>query len=137
MHRYLFPTALLLALGASCLFGSNPDALSATSQATGQGGTVEGTIVDPDAAAIAGTSVALTNGVTSYNQVVKTGSDGSFRFANVPPNTYVLQVEQPGLSEVYSDDQCADASSDWKQKVQLALAGTQQTCNRRGDPGHS
>lgn len=133
LHRYLFPTAFLLAIGASCVFGSNPDNLNTASQATGQGGTVAGIVTDPDAAFIAGVSVVLTNGVTNYSQAVKTGTDGSFRFANVPPNTYVLTVEQPGFQK-YTQTINVRTQVPIEQKIQLALAGTQQTVTVEAAP---
>lgn len=41
--------------------------------------------------------MSLTNGVTNYTQTVKTGTDGSFRLVNVPPNQYVLDISSPGF----------------------------------------
>src|SRR6478672_7669945 len=67
------------------------------SQASGKGGTIQGTVSDPTGAVVADAAVSLTNGVTNYAQTVKTGTDGSFRLVNVPPNQYVLDVSSPGF----------------------------------------
>lgn len=61
-------------------------------------GTVVGTIVDPNGAVVPGASVTLANSLTGYSRTVNTGTDGSFRFNDVPPNNYQLSASAPGFS---------------------------------------
>jgi len=66
-------------------------------QATGKGGTIQGTVSDPSGAVIADAVVSLTNGVTGYTQTSKSASDGTYRLTNIPPNQYTLDVSSPGF----------------------------------------
>ena len=132
MSRYLTTsTVFFIALSASGLYANNPT--PAYAQATGQGGTIQGAVTDPSGATIAGVSVSLTNGVTSYNQSIKTQADGTFRFTNIPPNTYVLQIEQPGFQK-YSQTIPVRTQVPIQQNVALALAGTQQSVTVEATP---
>jgi hypothetical protein len=72
--------------------------LRAAPQASGMAGTVTGTVADPSAASIAGAKVSLDNALSGYHVVVQTDATGAFRFVNVPPNTYMLQVAAAGFA---------------------------------------
>ncbi len=137
MIRFLFPsTAVLLALSAPCLFGLTVTFATASvsaTQATGQGGTVQGVVSDPTAAPVAGLAVSLTNGVTGYSQSVKTQADGTYRFTNIPPNTYTLQVDATGFQK-YSQTINIRTQVPLEQNVVLALAGTQQSVTVEATP---
>jgi len=43
-------------------------------------------------------TVTIGNAVTGYSQTVATGTDGVFRFNNVPFNTYVVTASATGFS---------------------------------------
>lgn len=92
----------------SCFGGSRgfgllllPSLLFVAANAGGQSissGTVAGAVRDPSAAAVVGAAVELRNPVTGYHQQQLTDSTGSFRFRNVPFNTYQLTTSVPGFS---------------------------------------
>lgn len=84
----------LLLLGVSIL----PSATFA--QSLGNAGTIQGTVVDPSGAAVAGADVSVHNPITGYSQTVKSASDGSFKLQNIPPNQYHLDVKASGFSDV-------------------------------------
>jgi hypothetical protein len=128
-------TTLVMALSAPCLFGINPTSANAiaNTQATGQGGTIEGVVTDPTNARVAGLAVILTNGVSGYSQSVKTASDGAYRFANVPPNTYTLQIESAGFQK-YSQTVNVRTQVPIEQNVALVLAGTTQSVTVEATP---
>ncbi len=112
--------ALLLICCAAanmCAFGS---------QATGNGGTVEGVVTDPSGAVIAGAKILLTNSVTQYEQSASTGTDGSFRLANIPPNQYHLEVTSAGFQR-YTQDIPIHSQVPVEVKAVLALAGSTET----------
>ena len=67
----------------------------AFSQSLGNAGTIEGTVVDPSGAAVAKATVTIRNPVTGYTQAASTGTDGSFRLSNIPPNPYHLEITAP------------------------------------------
>jgi Carboxypeptidase regulatory-like domain len=76
---------------------------SMLAQSLGNTGTVEGTVVDPSGAAIPGAQVTLHNPLSNYTQSASSGSDGSFRIGNVPPNTYHMEVTAPGFEQFAQD----------------------------------
>lgn len=140
MIRNLFfsSTALVLAWGAPSLFSADVSTntttpTTATTQATGQGGTLKGVVTDPSNAPVAGVTVSLTNSVTRYDQTVKTEPDGAFRFNNIPPNTYTLQIEDPGFQK-FSQSINVRTQVPIEQNVILALAGTTQTVTVEAAP---
>jgi hypothetical protein len=85
-----------LALGALCL--SVLLAQFSFAQSLGNAGTIEGTVLDPSGAAVAKATVTIHNAVTGYKQAAVTASDGTFRFSNIPPNPYHLEVTASGFS---------------------------------------
>ena len=89
--KFAFHLALLLAITAGTV-----QTLSA--QSLGSAGTVTGVVVDPNGAVVPNASVTIANPVTGYTRTVNTGSDGSFRFTDVPPNTYSLGVSASGFN---------------------------------------
>src|SRR5438094_1784443 len=69
--------------------------------ATAQGlssGTVTGGVADPNNAVVPNATVTIENAVTGYKRSVNTGTDGAFRFDNVPLNNYVYSVSASGFS---------------------------------------
>src|ERR1022692_4043522 len=60
-------------------------------------GTVDGSVVDPSGASVAGAQVTLTNTGTQEKHAQTTGGEGSYQFVNVIPGQYRLDVEKPGF----------------------------------------
>ncbi|MDQ2711901.1 MAG: TonB-dependent receptor [Acidobacteriota bacterium] len=123
MNQLVSPTRVLALVIASLMCGSFP---AGAAQATGNGGTVSGTVVDPDGASVAGAQVILSNAVTGYQQPTKTDSTGAFRLTNIPPNQYHLEVTAPGFM-VYTQDIPIHSQVPVQVKAALALAGSTQT----------
>ena len=67
-------------------------------------GSIVGTVNDSSSAALASTTVALTNVATGDRRTVVTASDGSYRFVNLVPGTYRIEIEHPGFKR-YTRDQ--------------------------------
>src|SRR5438552_17980973 len=61
-------------------------------------GSVSGTVTDPNNAVVPNATVTIENAVTGYKRSVNTGTDGAFRFENVPFNNYVYGVSAAGFS---------------------------------------
>ena len=119
-----FRQACLVA--ALLLLAGGAGTLTATGQATGNGGTITGTVVDPTGAVVAGADVTLTNSVTNYSQSVKSGADGSFRLVNIPLNNYGLSVTAPGF-ETFHQDVSVRTLVPLQLHAALVLAGATQT----------
>src|ERR1700682_655716 len=93
IHRFILPTifrSLLLTLTLVLSYSAFGQSLTA--------GTVSGTVMDPNNAVVPNATVTIENSVTAYKQTVTTGSDGVYRFNNVPPNNYVFSASAPGFT---------------------------------------
>jgi hypothetical protein len=100
-------------------------------QSLGNAGTIEGTVVDQTGAGVPNAKVTLRNALTGYMQTISTGSEGSFRLVNIPPNPYRLEVTASGFS-VSSQDVEIRNSIPVQVKATLALAGGQTTVTVEG-----
>lgn len=98
------------------------------SQATGNGGTIQGTVKDPSGAVVSGAEVTITNPVSGYSQSVKSGTDGTFRLLNLPPNQYHLQITLSGF-QTYQQDVAVRTQVPIQVNAALALAGSTETVN--------
>src|SRR6516225_4841763 len=67
-------------------------------------GSIVGTVNDSSGAALASTTVSLTNTATGDRRAVITASDGSYRFVNLVPAAYRIEIEHPGFKR-YTRDQ--------------------------------
>jgi hypothetical protein len=72
-------------------------------QSLGSAGTIRGKITDPSGAVLANATVNLSNDLTLYRREAKTSASGEFRFANIPPNVYHLDVTAPGFEHHHRD----------------------------------
>lgn len=61
--------------------------------------TLEGYVLDPSGAAVAGADVVLENALTGYRIQVHSSEAGAFRIANIPFQDYQLTVRKPGFLE--------------------------------------
>ncbi len=84
----------------------------------GNSGSIEGVVKDETGGVVAGARVEISNPVTGYRRETVTGSDGSFRFANVPFNPYHMVVSAAGFSS-YTQD--ADVRSTVPTTAQVSL----------------
>ncbi len=73
-------------------------ALNASAQSLGNAGTINGMVLDPSGSAIPNAAVSIRNSVTGYSQSAVSGSNGSFRLVNLPPNPYRLEVKVAGFA---------------------------------------
>jgi len=97
----------------------------AVSAQVGNSGSIEGTVKDPSGGAVPGASVEIGYGVSGFVRTTTTGADGTFRFTNVPFNTYHMTVSAKGFGP-YSQD--VDVRSAVATNVQVALkVGTEAT----------
>jgi Carboxypeptidase regulatory-like domain len=69
----------------------------------GNSGSIEGVVKDSSGGVVANAAVEIVNPVSGFRRESTTGSDGSFRFANVPFNPYHLTVTAVGFA-TYTQD---------------------------------
>jgi hypothetical protein len=60
-------------------------------------GTVQGTVTDPTGAVVPGANVSITSAISGYKQATTTGSNGFYRFSNVPFVVFTLHAEAKGF----------------------------------------
>jgi hypothetical protein len=93
-QRSIFSIAFAFLVSGLVFFGA-----SAPARAQGlNSGAVTGVVVDPNNAAVPNATVTIANSVTGYTRVVTAGSDGTFRFDNIPPNNYELDASAAGFA---------------------------------------
>jgi hypothetical protein len=101
--------ALLLSFGFSAIPGRAQ---------LGNSGSIEGVVKDASGGVIAGAKVEVSNPVSGFMRGSITGSDGSFRFTNVPFNPYHFVASAAGF-ESYTQD--VDVRSTVPTTLQVSL----------------
>ena len=69
----------------------------------GNSGSIDGVVKDPSGGVITNATVEITNPVSGFTRKTTTGSDGSFRFTNVPFNPYHLTITVAGFASFTQD----------------------------------
>ena len=86
----------------------------------GNSGSIEGVVKDPSGSSVAGATVEITNPISGFHRDnAVTGTDGSFRFTNVPFNPYHLVVPLRRASHSITQD--VDVRSTVPTSLQIAL----------------
>src|SRR5579864_1462896 len=68
-------------------------AVAAFAQVDYSTATLKGTVVDPQGAVVSGATVTVTNNATGIKRTTRSGSDGSYQLAALPPGTYQITFE--------------------------------------------
>lgn len=87
-----------LVLAALSLFS-----ICGLSQSLGSTGTIEGTVLDPTGAVVAGATVRISNPITRYQKSAETDANGGFVFRNVPFNHYHISITLKGFGPLAQD----------------------------------
>jgi Carboxypeptidase regulatory-like domain len=111
--RRILALSLLGLLCACTFFG----------QSLGNAGTVEGTVTDASGAAVPKAQITIHNSVTNYRQATVSGSDGTFRLTNLPPNSYHLEIRASGF-DPFVQDIAIRSAVPFQVKASLTVAGS-------------
>ncbi len=84
----------------------------------GGGAAVEGIVVDQTGAVIPTASATMVNKLAGYQRSASVDQHGAFRFSNVPPNPYHIEISAPGFETLYRD---VDVRSSVPVLLKLAL----------------
>ncbi|MBA3439244.1 MAG: carboxypeptidase regulatory-like domain-containing protein [Pyrinomonadaceae bacterium] len=95
---------LLLLLGASLAF---PTDTWAQVQATGS---ISGTVLDPNSAALSGVQITVTNPATGLTREATTDDEGRYRIPVLPTGTYQVKFTQTGFSTAQVDNVIVEAA---------------------------
>jgi hypothetical protein len=89
--------------GLSILFTQMAMLAIITSAQLGNSGSIEGVVKDPSGGVVGNVTVEISNPVSGFHRKTTTGTDGSFRFTNVPFNPYHLVIIAPGFASFVQD----------------------------------
>ncbi len=92
-------------------------------------GSLDGTASDSTGAFIAGASVTATNTETGQFRSTHTDPNGSFRFTELSPGTYELQISHPGFSNYSRHELNIAVGQSVHLSAMLQLAGSTATVN--------
>src|ERR1700689_2027691 len=101
---------------------------------SGNSGSIEGKVKDPSGSTVAGATVEITYPVSGYTRTATSGSDGSFRFTNVPFNPYHLVVTATGFSS-YTQDVDVRATVPVSVQVSLKIGSAEQSVTVEANGG--
>jgi hypothetical protein len=102
-------------------------ALSSALFAQTSTGEVNGTVTDPNGAAVAGATVKLINQATKIETQATPNESGYFIFVNVQPGTYSLRVEAKGFKAAEIPGFVVGVSQTTTQNVSLTVGEVSQT----------
>src|SRR6266849_3452082 len=108
-----FRKTILLVFGFSLLFRAVPGWAQ-----LGNSGSIEGVVKDSSGGVVPNATVEIAYSVSGYRRQVTTGSDGAFRFTNVPFNTYHFVATASGFAAFVQD---VDVRSAVPTTVQVGL----------------
>jgi outer membrane receptor protein involved in Fe transport len=100
---------------------------SAVAQSQATGGNIEGRVVDPNGAAVAGATVAATNQQTGLEKSATSNDEGLFSIILLPPGTYTVRTNASGFSGSEVKDVTVTVGSHTPVDVKLTIGGTTAT----------
>ncbi len=83
---------------------------------------ISGIVADPSGAVVAGAEVVLHNSGNGAQQVTTVAAEGSYRFANLAPGRYRIEIATQGFKSYSHDDLVLSADGTLKLDITLALA---------------
>jgi len=118
---FMFVVALSLALVATSAFAQ-----------TSTTGSIEGTVTDPNGAAVKGATVTATSPNLIKAQSATTGDTGGFQIGNLPPGQYKVTIEASGFAKYTSADFSVNLGRTSTADTQLQLATATATVQVTG-----
>ena len=88
---------------------------------------------DAQGGVIPGATVVLTNTATNERREGVTGEDGTYRFVNLVPGTYRLEVELPGFQRYVRDQIVVNIQSSPRIEATLQLGSLEETVSVTGE----
>jgi Carboxypeptidase regulatory-like domain len=90
-------------------------------------GNIQGTVVDPQDAAVSGANVTGRNMDTGLNVVATTTSAGVFALSNLPPGRYAVSVEAQGMKKYNQEGITVGTNSTVGLDIKLQVGSTTET----------
>ncbi len=99
-------------------------AVTAFAQSQATTGNIEGRIVDPNGAAVPGSTVTATNQQTGLEKTATSDSEGNYRIILLPPGTYTVRAAGQGFTQSEFRDVAVTVGSKTPLDVGLSVGGT-------------
>lgn len=93
---------------------------------------VSGTVEDNTGAVVSGASITLTNPATQATQTTTSNGSGFYRFSELPPGTYSLNVTAPGFKPEILDNVAVSAETPRIVDLKLQIGQASQTVTVNG-----
>jgi len=123
MRNHISPVVkfffLLTFIASVCLAGF--------AQSQANSGNIEGRVVDPNGAIVAGATVSATNQQTGLEKSTVTKDDGTFSIILLPPGVYSVVIGAPGFSKAEVKDVTVTVGSHAPVDVVLSVGSTTAT----------
>lgn len=97
-------------------------------------GTIEGSVLDPTGAAVAGAHLAATQEATGAAFETTSGPDGLFTFAVLPVGVYTIEVQHSGFATLTRKNVTLNVGARLNLEFTLSLAGQTQAVTVTGEP---
>jgi hypothetical protein len=90
-------------------------------------GSIVGVVADSSGSVLQGAAVVLTNTATSERRSATTGDDGSYRFVNLIPGTYKLEVDVHGFRHYIRQNVEVNVEAVVRNDVKMELGNVSET----------
>src|SRR5262245_46739585 len=129
MKTMSFSPSSLLTLSFFVLFVAALSVLlPQVTAAQGLTGALIGTVKDEQGAAIPGAQVRVTSqALIGGPRIIATDETGRFRFPNLTPGSYMLDIEIPGFAPIHEQDIQIGAAATMERTVVLKVAGVAES----------
>ena len=114
-----------------------PLAFATSSAAQSFVGSIRGTVVDPQGAAVKGAAVLVTDEATGVPRAVETDDQGRYEAPNLQPGTYKVEVMAASFKKVERTDVLVRASGTALVDVTLEVGGVTETITVSGEAANN
>ncbi|MGE0407075.1 MAG: carboxypeptidase regulatory-like domain-containing protein, partial [Candidatus Korobacteraceae bacterium] len=90
-------------------------------------------VTDPQGSVIPGATITLTNNATGERRTANSGADGSYRFVNLVPGNYKLEIESAGFRRYTRDQIEVNVDTIVRVDVPMQLGNLEQTVEVVGE----
>ena len=123
MKRNLLPLRRFLLIFACTISIS----IGVFAQSQANSGNIEGRVLDPNGAAVAGATVTATNQQTGLEKSATTNNEGDFSIIVLPPGIYSVRTNAGGFAQSEIKDVTVTVGSHTPLEVKLSVGGTTAT----------
>jgi hypothetical protein len=95
-------------------------------------GSIVGTVSDPSRSVIPNAKITLTNTATGERRTATSGADGTYRFVNLLPGAYKLEIEAPGFQRYTQDQIEVNVEATVRADAAMQLGSVEQTVEVTG-----